>query len=92
MGIVPANVANSPPGRRAQVCWLPTLADWQNPRHPGYSCQSKNKGCEFLMRGDLVLRASAVFNLERRKVVVGHSREVGHAAVGSRRLRANCPC
>lgn len=54
--------------------------------------EQEQRWCEFLMRGDLVLRASAVFNLERRKVVVGHSWEVGHAAVGSRRLRANCPC
>lgn len=32
------------------------------------------------------------FNPGRRKVVVGSSQEMGQAAVGSRRLRANCSC
>lgn len=32
------------------------------------------------------------FNPERREVVVGSSQEMGQAAVGSRRLRANCSC
>lgn len=93
MGIVPANVANSPPGRRARVCWLPTLADWQNPRHSGYSCQSKNKGAvNSSWGGNLCSWHLQCFNPERREVVAGHSQEMGHAAVGSRRLRTNCPC
>jgi hypothetical protein len=93
MGIVPANVANSPSGRKAQVCWLPMLADWQNSRHPGYSCQSTNKGGvnSWWEVGTLCSGCLQCFNPERRKVM-GPSREMDPAVVGGRRLRTNCPC
>lgn len=54
MGISSANVANSPPGRRARVCRLPAIQKLADLRHTGHSWQCRNKGeCEFVMKEDL---------------------------------------
>lgn len=91
MGISSANVANSPPGRRARVCWLPAIQKLADLRHTGHSWQCRNKGeCEFVMKEDLGSGSLKDIYQERKDMIVGCSREMACSVQGGRSPGTGC--